>query len=371
MGMGTDRSSLHSQLLADALARQHRIGLDLDATEIDGQRIAVRQSVVSQMPFCRLLHFERDARRSDPRLIVVAPLSGHKAVLMRDTLAALLPDHDLFLMEWTDARDVPVAEGGFALEENIAYVIDFVRRLGGDVHLLGLCQSCIPVLAGAALLAATGDPAQPRSLILISGAIDPRINPTRIGRLAAHRSIDWLERHAITRVPPPHAGEGRRVYPASIQRTALLSYLARHLATGGELFWKVFHDDGADSASHPFIELFFSVMDLAAEFFLDNMRSVFHEYLLPRGALTWRGSPVDLRAIGQTALMTVEGEFDDVSGVGQTRIAHALCSGIPSALREHHLQKSVGHFGTFHGRAWRSDILPRIRQFIRKTASPA
>jgi poly(3-hydroxybutyrate) depolymerase len=371
MVFSPNQSSLHSRLLADALARERGIGLDLAATEIDGKRVEVRRSVVAQRPFCRLLHFERDARRSDPCLMAVAPLSGHKSVLMRDTLAALLPDHDLFLMEWTDARDVPVAQGGFALEENIAYVIDLVRPLGGDVHLLGLCQSCIPILAAAALLAATGDPAQPRSLILISGAIDPRINPTRIGRLAAHRSIEWFERHAIAKVSPPHAGEGRRVYPASIQRTALLSYLSRHLATGGELFWKVFHDDGADSASHPFVELFLSVMDLAAEFFLDNMRAVFHECLLPRGALTWRGSPVDLRAIGRTALMTVEGEFDDVSGVGQTRIAHDLCSSIPTALREHHLQKSVGHFGTFHGRAWRSDILPRIRQFIRKTASPA
>jgi poly(3-hydroxybutyrate) depolymerase len=370
MGQFSDRKWLHSKLLADALPRQHQIDLDLDATDIDEQRIDVRQTIVARKPFCRLLHFERAVRRSDPCLMAVAPLSGHRAVLMRDTLAGLLPDHDLFLMEWANARDVPVAEGRFALEDNIAYVMDFVRRFGGDVHLLGLCQSCVPILAATALLAGSGDLAQPRSLTLISGAIDPRVNPTRIGRLAAHRSLDWFERHAIVGISPPHAGEGRRVYPASIQRTALLSYFARHLATGGELFWKVFQDDGVDSAGHPFIELFFSVMDLTAEFFLDTMQSVFHEYSLPRGVLRWRGAPVDLRSIGRTALMTVEGELDDVSGVGQTRVAHDLCPSIPSDLREHHLQSGVGHFGTFHGRAWRSDILPHIRRFIRKSASP-
>lgn len=361
----------YSNLLAGALARQDRIGFGLDATTIEGRRVDVREKIVVQNPFCRLLHFERDASRIDPCLVVVAPLSGHNAELMRDALAGLLPDHELFLVEWTNARDVPISAGSFALEDNIASLIDYVRRFGSEVHLLGLCQSCIPILAATALLAGADDSAQPRSLILISGAIDPRINPTRIGRLAAHRSIDWLERHAISQVSPPYRGEGRRVYPGSVQRAALLSYFTRHLATGGELFWKVFHDDGVDSVRRPFIELFFSVMDLTAEFFLDTMRSVFHEFSLPRGRMTWRGTPIDLGAIARTALMTIEGEFDDVSGVGQTRVAHDLCSGIPSDKREHHLQRGVGHFGTFYGDAWRSEILPHIRQFIRKTASPA
>ena len=321
---------------------------------------------MAHKPFCRLVHFEREAPRSDPRLLAVAPLSGHNSELMHDMLAALLPEHDLFLMDWLNARDVPTTVGQFGLEDNIAYVVDFLRHFGGDVHLLGLCQSTIPILAAAALLASTGDAAQPRSLILISGAIDPRINPTRIGRLAARRSLDWFARHAIITVPPPYAGEKRRVYPASAQRAALFSYFARHIGTGGELFWKLLSDDGQDALRYPFVDMFFSVMDLTAEFFLDTVRSVFHEFALPRGRMTWRGSPIDLSAITRTALMTVEGEFDDVSGVGQTHVAHDLCSNIPSNRRMHHMQRGVGHFGTFYGRAWRSDIVPRIRDFIRR-----
>lgn len=260
---------------------------------------------------------------------------------------------------------MPLAAGRFGLEDNIASIIETLRAFGGDTHLLGLCQSAAPALAATAILAGAHDAAEPRSLILISGLIDPRINPTRIGRLAALRSPDWFERHAIVTVPGPYPGEGRRVYPGSVQRTALLAYMLRHLSTGGELLYKVLDDDGVDPARFPFLDLFFRVVDLCAEFFLDTVRLVFHEFALPRGTLVWHGDRVDLSAIGRTALMTVEGEFDDVSGLGQTRIAHDLCTRIAADRRSHYLQRNVGHFGTFHGRAWRSEILPRIRRFIR------
>jgi len=297
---------------------------------------------------------------------VVAPLSGHTSALIRDTLAALLIDHDLFLMDWVDARDVAVADGQFSLEDNITYVIEALRVLGGDSHLLGLCQSAIPVLAATAILAEAHDRVQPRSMVLISGAIDPRINSTRIGRLAARGSIDWFERYAITVAAEPYAGRGRHVYPAAAQRSALTAYFMRHLATRGELWQKWVDDDGQDPARFPFFAGFFSLMDLTAEFFIDTLKFVFQDFALPSGALLWRGSQVDLAAIRQTALMTIEGEFDDVSGLGQTRIAHALCPNIPMARRCHHLQHGVGHFGTFHGEPWRAEIMPQIRQFIQR-----
>lgn len=289
---------------------------------------------------------------------------------MRDLLAALLPEHDLFLIDWLDARAVPAAAGSFGLEENIASIVEVLRSFAGDTHLLGLCQSAAPTLAAAAVLASAEDGAEPRSLTLISGLIDPRINPTRIARLAASRSPDWFERHAIVTVPAPYLGEGRRVYPGSAQQTALLAYFMRHLSTGGELLGKVLADDGADPARFPFVDLFFRVVDLSAEFFLDTVRLVFHEFALPRGSLMWRGERIDLSAIRRAALMTIEGEFDDVSAVGQTRVAHDLCVNIAADKRSHYLQRDVGHFGTFYGRAWRSEIMPRIRRFIRGACQP-
>jgi poly(3-hydroxybutyrate) depolymerase len=332
---------------------------------IDGRRVAVSERVAARRPFCRLVHFSRDGARADPRLLAVAPLSGQGSIIMRDLLAGLLPEHDLYLIDWLDARDVPIAAGRFGLEDCVADVVEILRGFGGEIHLLGLCQSAVSALAAAAILAAAGDRAEPRSLILISGGIDPRINPTRIDRLAASRSREWFERHAIQTVAAPDRGEGRRVYPGSAQRRALLAYFLRHLSTGGELLQKVLDDDGTDPRRFPFVELFFRVIDLSAEFFLDTVRLVFQEFALPRGELLWRGSPVELAAIRRAALMTVEGEFDDVSGLGQTRIAHDLCPGIAAGRRSHYLQPGVGHFGTFYGRAWRAEILPRISRFIR------
>jgi poly(3-hydroxybutyrate) depolymerase len=347
------------------LATRAESAFGLDSTETAGRLVPVHERIADRRRFSRLMHFRRDSGRTDPRLLVVAPLSGQSSLMMRDLLAALLPEHDLFLLDWIDARDVPVAAGRFGFEDNIADIIEGLRMFGGDTHLLALCQSAAPALAATAILAGANDPAEPRSLVLISGLIDPRISPTRIGRLAAARPLDWFERRVIATVPAPHLGQGRRVYPGSAQRTALLAYLLRHLSTGGELWRKVFADDGADPARFPFIDLFFRVVDLSAEFFLDTIRLVFQEFALPRGSLLWRGERVDLSAVSRTALMTVEGEFDDVSGVGQTRIAHDLCAHVAADRRCHYLQRNVGHFGTFYGNAWRREILPRIRHFIR------
>jgi poly(3-hydroxybutyrate) depolymerase len=346
--------------------QSRRPSLALDRIDIRGRSVAVAPRLVVERPFCRLVHLERDLWAEEPRVLVVAPLSGHFAALLRDLLAALLAEHDVYVTDWTDARDVLLDHGEFGVEENIAYVIDFVRRLGGGTHLIGLCQSAMPALAAAALLARHGADAQPRSLTLINGMLDTRIDPTRIGRLARRHPLDWFERHAIAEVPQGYPGQGRRVYPASLQHAALIAYLARHLASGGELLGKVLHDDGVDPDAPSFLELYLSVMDLPARFFLEMIELVFREHALPKGRLLWRGERVEPAAIRETALMTVEGEHDDVSAPGQTRIAHALCAEIPPHRRRHHLQTGVGHFGTFHGQAWRHEVMPRIRAFIRE-----
>jgi len=333
------------------LNRRPEIGLSW--TQICGRAIPITQRPLVEKPFCRLVRLDRDVRRDDPCVLVVAPLSGHFSALLRDLLAALVQDHDVYFTDWTDAREIPVDRGSFDVAENIAYVIDFIRRVERPLHLVALCQSAMPALAATALLAERGNTA-PQTLTLISGMLDPRIDPTRIGRLAQHRSLAWFERNAIAAVPAGYAGEGRLVYPAGVQHAALMTYLARHLATGGEMLDKVLYDDGEDAADQPFLELYLSVMDLPAAFFLDTVKLVFHEFALPKHRLLWHGERVDPAAITKTALMTVEGEHDDVSAPGQTRIAHDLCRSIPQCRRMHYLQTGVGHFGTFHGRVWRN-----------------
>jgi poly(3-hydroxybutyrate) depolymerase len=327
--------------------------------------VAVAQRRLVDRPFCRLIHLDRDIHRDDPRLLVVAPLSGHFSALLRDLLAALVPDHDVFVTDWVDAREVPVGCCDFGVADNISYVLDFVRYLGGSLHLLGLCQSAMPSLAATALLAQDHDLAQPRSITLINGMLDTRIEPTRIDRLARFHSLDWFRRSAISPVPIGYPGQRRLVYPAAMQHAGLMAYLARHLASGGELLAKVVHDDGEGAEDQPFFELYLSVMDLPATFFLDMIRLVFHEFALPQSRLLCRGERVDLAAITRTALLTVEGEHDDVSGRGQTYVAHGLCRNISRGRRMHYLQRGVGHFGTFYGRVWRTEIMPRLRAFIR------
>jgi poly(3-hydroxybutyrate) depolymerase len=356
---------LASGAIGEATRAWRRPEIGLATTMVADRRVVVREETLAARPFCRLLHFERDAVRHDPAVLVVAPLSGHFSVLLRDLLSAFLPEHDVYLIDWTDAREVPVADGLFGIAEYVAYVIDFVRALERDIHLVALCQSAMPTLAATALLASSGESAPPRSLTLISGMLDARINPTRIDRVAVSRMPGWFARNAIDAVPPPSQGQGRLVYAARMQRAGLLAYLARHIATGGELFDKVLDDDGEDAAHHPFLDQFLSVMDLPAEFFLDTIRLVFRAFALPRGELTWRGVRVEPLAIRHTGLMTIEGELDDVSSPGQTRVAHKLCRNISQENRAHFVQRAVGHFGTFHGRAWRREIMPRIQAFIR------
>ncbi|MFZ5791147.1 MAG: polyhydroxyalkanoate depolymerase [Pseudomonadota bacterium] len=358
-------SAIAYDLIGRLLPRPAKPAFDLRSARIGERLVSVQETAVVRKPFCTLLRFERDTGRSDPRLLIVSPLSGHFAGLLRDMVAALLPEHDLFVTDWTDARLVPPEHGPFGLSDNIGYVREFIRHLGPDIHVVGLCQSAIPSLAATALLAAEGAASQPRSLTLLGGLIDPRLNPTRVERLLAERPPAWFEQNTIFPVSAAHPAAGRRVYPGSLQLLALMGHLARHVAERRELFYKLVEDDGQDAASHPFFTLYTAVMDLAAEFFLESVKTVFQDFALPRGHLIWSGQPVELGAISKTALMTVEAELDDVSGPGQTRAAQDLCVNVPSGMRRNHSEPGIGHFGLFHGRHWRAQIMPRIRDFIR------
>jgi len=343
----------------------------LQSVVVDGESVGVSETVVARKTFCTLLHFARDesrvAHRNDPRVLIVAPLSGHYAALLRGTVAAMLRDHDVYITDWIDARDVPLAEGDFDLDDYIDYVIEFIRLLGPDLHVVAVCQPSVPALAATARLAAIGDPAQPLSLTLIGGPIDTRRNPTAVNRLAEHRSLAWFEANVISYVPFPNPGAMRRVYPGFLQLTGFMTMnLERHATAHVELFHHLVRGDHDSARQHAaFYEDYLAVMDLPASFYLDTIGKVFHEHALARGTLRHRGAIVDCAAIRRTMLLTIEGERDDICGPGQTEAAHQLCPNIPEGLRFHHLQRGVGHFGVFNGTRWRNEVQPLISSRIR------
>jgi poly(3-hydroxybutyrate) depolymerase len=339
----------------------------LNSTIIDGQDIGIRMARTAQRPFGGLLHFERDTKRNDPRVLVVAPMSGHHATLLRDTVAALIPDHDVYITDWTDAAQVPLSDGKFDLDDYIDYVIEFLEHLGPDVHVMAVCQPSVPVLAATAIMAADNHPATPRSMILMGGPIDTRASPTKVNRHAKEHSLDWFERSVISTVPVSYPGFMRPVYPGFIQLSGFMAMNAdRHLGSVMRHYQHLVKGDGESAEAHRrFYDEYLAVMDLPAEFFLQTVKVAFQDYDLPRGTMTWRGSPVEPRAIRDTALLTIEGELDDISGPGQTVAAHDLCPLIPPGKRRHHLQKAVGHYGIFNGKRWRGEILPVVRDFIR------
>ncbi len=338
-------------------------------TTVDGRTVPVAETVVWSRPFCRLLHFrKRTPGPKQPRLLIVAPLSGHFATLLRGTVRALLPDHDVHITDWTDARQVPLADGRFDLDDYIDYLVDILHFLGPGTHVIAVCQPSVPALAATAIMAARNDACVPASLVLMGGPIDTRRNPTAVNRLAEERGTGWFRHNAITTVPFPYPGMLREVYPGFLQLTGFMTMnLDRHLNAHGELFQHLVKGDGDQADKHrEFYDEYLSVMDLTAEFYLQTVDTVFVRHLLPRGRMTHRGLPIEPGAIRDTALMTVEGEKDDISGIGQTEAAHDLCTGIPAAMREHHLQEDVGHYGVFNGHRFRAEIAPRIADFVRR-----
>ncbi len=333
----------------------------------------VVEEVAAATPFARLLHFRKPewVGPPQPRVLVVAPMSGHFASLLRGTVRTMLADHDVWITDWINARDVPLSAGRFELDDFTDHVIRFLSVIGPGVHVLAVCQPSPAVVAAAALMAQEGHAATPRSMTLMAGPIDTRVNPTRVNELAQQRSIDWFEHKMITTVPWPHAGVGRRVYPGFMQLGAFMSMnLDRHMTAQMEQFRALVRGDRDSAAAHRrFYDEYLAVMDLPAEFYLATVRSVFQEHDLPRGAMTHRGRRVDPAAIRRTWLLTVEGELDDICSIGQTLAAQELCRRIPMPMKRHHLQTGVGHYGVFNGRRWSREIYPLVREVIEVASS--
>jgi poly(3-hydroxybutyrate) depolymerase len=340
-------------------------------TIVHGLQVPVREEIVLKKTFCNLLHFNRDetvvGKRYDPKVLLIAPMSGHYATLLRGTVQAMVKEHNLYITDWADARDVPLYEGGFGLDDFIDYIIEFVQFLGPNTHVMAVCQPAVPALAATAVMAANDDPCQPSSLTLMGGPIDTRRNRTQVNKLAEEKPLSWFENNVINYVPFPNAGFGRRVYPGFIQLTGFMTMnLERHTQAHVNLFDNLVKGDCDSVKSHrDFYEEYLAVMDLPAEFYLDTVKSVFQEHLLPKGELMHRGKKVDCSAIRKTAIMTVEGERDDICGLGQTEAAHDLCTNVAVDEHYYYVQPGVGHYGVFSGTRFRSEIQPRIREMIR------
>ncbi|EJT03758.1 polyhydroxyalkanoate depolymerase [Rhizobium sp. CCGE 510] len=342
----------------------------LKQTTIGDQTVAVREEIVWSRPFCNLLHFARNdsrARGNDPRILIVAPMSGHYATLLRGTVEALLPSADVYITDWIDARMVPMTEGTFDFDDYVDYVIEMLHFLGQDTHVIAVCQPSVPVLAAAAVMEEANDPLSPASMTLMGGPIDTRINPTAVNKLAQERSLQWFSDNVVMNVPWPQPGFMRPVYPGFLQLSGFMSMnLDRHLVAHKEFFMHLVKNDGEPERHRDFYDEYLAVMDLTAEFYLQTVEQVFIKHSLPKGELMHRGKRVDPAAIRKVALLTVEGENDDISGVGQTEAAQTICVNIPEDMRMHYLQPDVGHYGVFNGSRFRREIAPRIINFVRE-----
>lgn len=343
----------------------------LHETMVDGRPVPVAERVVWKKPFCSLLHFERELpkrRAADPRLLIVAPLSGHYATLLRGTVEAMLPEHDVYITDWQDARMVPLAEGRFDLDDYIDYLVEMLDHLGPGAHVMAVCQPSVPVLAAVALMSEDRHPALPATMTLMGGPIDTRLAPTAVNHIAEKRGVEWFRENTIMTVPFPHPGFMREVYPGFLQLSGFMSMnIDRHVTAHQEFFGHLVDHDGDSAEKHrEFYDEYLSVMDLTAEFYLQTVETVFVRHDLPNGLMRHRGRLVRPETIRRTALLTVEGERDDISGVGQTKAAHALCTNLPHDMKRHWLQMKVGHYGVFNGTRYRAEIVPRITDFIRK-----
>ncbi len=354
------------EMLTRAGLSHHRPSFRIDSVTIDEQEYAISEDATLVTPFATLLRFRKDRDIEQPRVLLVAPLSGHFATLLRDTVNTLLPDHDVYITDWHNARDVELAQGRFGLDEYVEHIVRFLEFLGPGAHVIGVCQPCVAVLAATALMAQDNNPAQPRSMTLMAGPIDTRLNPTKVNELATSKPIEWFERNLIATVPAPHAGAGRRVYPGFVQLGAFMSMnLSRHVKAHLDLYTALVQGkDQEAQATKTFYDEYFAVLDLPAEFYLETVSLIFQEYALPLGKLEWRGTPIVPRAIRRTALLTVEGEKDDICSVGQTLAAQDLCTGLWPNRKRHHMQAGVGHYGVFSGRRWASQIYPLVRNVI-------
>jgi poly(3-hydroxybutyrate) depolymerase len=354
------------ELIARAGLTHARPEYAIPAVMVGNREVEVTEEPVLTLPFGTLLRFKKDIDLEQPRVLVVAPLSGHFATLLRNTVRTLLPDHDVYITDWHNARDVSVEAGTFGFDDYVAYVIRFLEALGPGAHLVAVCQPCVQALAAVAVMAADGNAAQPASMTLMAGPIDTRVNPTKVNKLATGKPMSWFERNLIARVPWKYPGGGRRVYPGFVQLTAFVSMnINRHYNAHQELYEHLRNGEHEKAqVIKTFYDEYFAVLDLAAEFYLETVQWVFQEARLPKGELTYRGEPVDLKAIRKTALLTVEGERDDICALGQTASAHDLCTSLRPHMKRHHMQAGVGHYGVFSGRKWEGQIYPLVRNMI-------
>jgi poly(3-hydroxybutyrate) depolymerase len=366
----------------------HRLAKDYEKPEfnitsvnVDGVDVAVQQQMALAKPFCRLLRFKRFTdnaamlarMKTQPTVLVVAPLSGHHSTLLRDTVRQLLRDHKVFITDWTDARMVPLEAGPFHLDDYVAYVQEFIRLIGPDVNVISVCQPTVPVLAAVSLMASAGE-ATPRTLTMMGGPIDARRSPTAVNNLAMNKSHAWFESNVIYRVPVSYPGAGRRVYPGFLQHAGFVAMNPdRHLSSHYDYFLDLVRGDGDSADSHrEFYDEYNAVLDMPAEYYLDTIRIVFQDFALVNGSWHVDGKLVRPQDIKTSALMTIEGELDDISGAGQTRAAHGLCTGIPASRQFHYDVPGAGHYGIFSGRRWRELVYPKMREFIsRHQDSPA
>jgi poly(3-hydroxybutyrate) depolymerase len=354
------------ELIARAGLTHTRPPFAIDSVTVGNRDVEVHEEVAAQTPFGTLLHFKKDVAVTQPRVLMVAPLSGHFSTLLRATVRTMLPDHDVYITDWHNARDVPLSAGRFGFDEYIDHLIKFLEVLGPGSHMLAVCQPCVAALAATAIMAQAGNPAQPRSMTLMAGPIDVRVNPTTVDDLARKQTIEWFERTLTATVPLRYPGAFRRVYPGFVQLAAFMSMnVDRHVKAHRELYENLANGElEKAAATKAFYDEYFAVLDLTAEFYLETVRIIFQEYALPLGKLEWHGNKVDPSAIRRTMLLTVEGERDDICAVGQTVAAHDLCSKLRPYLRRHHMQPGVGHYGVFSGKRWESQIYPILKNVI-------
>ena len=339
----------------------------LDQVEINGVEVDVEYDVVLQKPYCNLLHFKRaSAPAGQPKVLMLAPLSGHYATLLRGTVKTFLPDHEVYITDWRNARDVPMADGTFHFDDYVDYLIEFFRFLGPNLNVMAVCQPCVPALVATSLMAMDKDPLLPSSLVLMGGPVDVRINPTEVNDYASGKDLEWFEDNVICRVPREFAGRGQLVYPGFIQLSGFMSMnLDSHISKHFKFFTDLIKGDGDSAEAHRlFYNEYLAVMDMPAHYYLDTIRRVFLDQALPKGEMQHRGRQIDLSAIESMALMTVEGELDDITGRGQTACALDLCSNIPDQRKTHVEEEGVGHYGIFNGRKFRQQIAPKIKGFF-------
>jgi polyhydroxyalkanoate depolymerase len=354
------------ELISRAGLTHTRPPFGIKSVNVGNREVEVREEAAASTPFGTLLHFKKDIATTQPRVLMVAPLSGHFATLLRATVQTMLPDHDVYITDWHNARDVPLTAGRFGCDEYIDHLIKFLEVMGPGAHVLAVCQPCVAVLAAVAVMAQASNPVQPRSMTLMAGPIDTRVNPSKVNELARKRSIEWFERTLTASVPIRYPGAFRRVYPGFVQLAAFMSMnIDRHVKAHRELYENLANGELEKAAvTKAFYDEYFAVLDLTAEFYLETVRLIFQDYALPLGKLTWHGNLVDPSAIRRTMLLTVEGERDDICSVGQTVAAQDLCSKLRPYLKRHHMQAGVGHYGVFSGRRWENQVYPIVKNVI-------